>query len=419
MVECTIYEGRAGDMPVYFIDCPSLYDRDGIYGFGDDDARFIYFSRAVLEMLAPLSFLPDVIHIHDWEAALIPNMLDRLYADGPLADVATTLTIHNLSAQGSYGFGALTLAGLEKWGLMRVGVPGLDDVVNVLGRGIHYADVVNTVSERYASEIQQPEFGEGLDEVIRGESHKLYGIVNGIDYDQFDPERDPSIPHHYSATAPEAKALDRAELRTELGLAPADRPLCAIVSRFYDVKGLDLVEQALPAVLQLGLQLVVIGTGDRRYEDMFRRYAAEKPGMVSAVIGFDPAMAQKIYAGADMLWMPSKFEPCGLAQLIALRYGTIPIVHATGGLADTIHDYDPVASTGNGFTFELYDPWHFFAAVVRAWETYRHHSVWSWLVRHAMTEDVSWSHSAQKYLQLYRSAIGNHRERRGMAALQD
>jgi len=419
MVESTIYEGRTGDMPVYFVDCPAFYDRDQMYGFGDDDARFIYFSRAVLEMLGPLDFRPDVIHMHDWQAALIPNMLDRLYADGPLADVATTLTIHNLSAQGSYGFGALTLAGLEKWGLMRVGIPGLDDVVNVLGRGIHYADVVNTVSERYASEIQQPEFGEGLDEVIRGEAHKLYGIVNGIDYDQFDPERDPNIPHHYSATAPEAKAIDRAELRTELGLEPADRPLCAMVSRFYDVKGLDLVEQALPAVLQLGLQLVVIGTGDRRYEDMFRRFAAEKPGMVSAIIGFDPAMAQKIYAGADMLWMPSRFEPCGLAQLIALRYGTIPIVRATGGLADTIKDYDPVASTGNGFTFELYDPWHFFAAVVRAWETYRHHSVWSWLVRRAMSEDVSWSRSAQKYLQLYRSSIANHRERRGMAALQD
>ena len=419
LVESTVYEGRAGEMPVYFIDCPQLYDRDGMYGFGDDDARFIYFSRAVLEMLGPLDFRPDVIHVHDWQAALIPNLLERLYADGPLADVATTLTIHNLSAQGSYGFGALTLAGLERWGLMRVGIPGLDDVVNVLGRGIHFADVVNTVSERYAAEIQRPEFGEGLDEVIRAHAHKLYGIVNGIDYDQFDPGRDLFIPHHYSATAPEAKALDRAELRTELGLDPVDRPLCAMVSRFYDVKGLDLVEQALPAILQLGLQLVVIGTGDRRYEDMFRRWAAEKPGTVSAIIGFDPAMAQRIYAGADMLWMPSRFEPCGLAQLIALRYGTIPVVRATGGLADTIKDYDPVASTGSGFTFELYDPWHFFAAVVRAWETYRHHSVWSWLVRRAMSEDVSWSRSAQKYLQLYRSSIANHRERRGMAALQD
>ena len=418
-VEATIYEARSGDMPVYFVDQPGLYDRENMYGFGDDDARFIYFSRAVLEMLGPLGFQPDVIHIHDWEAALIPNLLERLYQDGPLADVATTLTIHNLSAQGVYGFGALTLAGLERWGLMRVGIPGLDDVVNVLGRGIYFADVVNTVSERYAAEIQRPEFGEGLDEVIRSHAHKLYGIVNGIDYDLFDPNRDPNIPHHYSATAPEAKALNRAELKTELGLDAGEKPLCAMVSRFYDVKGLDLVEQAMPALLQLGLQLVVIGTGDRRYEDMFRRWAAEKPGMVAAIIGFDPALAQKIYAGADILWMPSRFEPCGLAQLIALRYGTIPVVRATGGLADTIKDYDPVASTGDGFTFELYDPWHFFAAVVRAWETYRHHSLWSWLVRRAMTEDVSWSRSAQKYLSLYRSAIGNHRERRGMAALQD
>src|SRR5581483_2152151 len=418
-VEATVLEGRSGDMPVYFIDCPQLYDRDGIYGYGDDDARFIYFSRAVLEMLGPLGFTPDVIHSHDWEPALIPNLLERLYSEGPLGEVATALTIHNLSAQGVYGFGALTLAGLEKWGLMRVGIPGLDDVVNVLGRGIHFADVVNTVSERYAAEIQTPEFGEGLDEVIRAHTHKLYGILNGIDYDQFDPNRDPFIPHHYSVTAPEAKGLCKADLRAELGLAPVPRPLCAMVSRFYDVKGIDLVEAALPAVLQLGLQLVVIGTGEGRYEDMFRRYAAENPGTVAAIIGFDPGLAQRIYAGSDMLWMPSRTEPGGLAQLIALRYGTVPVVRATGGLADTIRDYDPVTSNGTGFTFEAYDPWHFFAAVVRAWETYRHHSLWAWLVRRAMSEDVSWSLSAQKYLQLYRSAIANHRERRGVVSLQD
>jgi starch synthase len=301
---------------------------------------------------------------------------------------------------------------------MRVGIPRLDEMVNILGRGIHYADVVNTVSERYAAEMQLRESGEGLDEVIRANTHKLYGIVNGIDYEQFDPELDRNIPHHYSATAPEAKALDRAELRSELRLEDRDGPLCAIVSRFYDVKGLDLVEQALPAMLDHGLQLVVMGTGDRRYEDMFRRWAADRPGMVAAVIGFDPALAQRIYAGADMLLMPSRFEPCGLAQLIALRYGTIPVVRATGGLADTIKDYDPVAGTGNGFTFERYDAWSLFAAVVRASETYRHPSVWAWLVRRAMTDDVSWSHSAAKYVRLYRSAIANHRERRGAPAVK-
>jgi ADP-glucose type glycogen/starch synthase len=419
MIEATIFKGRLGDMVVYFVDCPQLYDRDAMYGFGDDDARFIFFNRALLEMLEPVGFRPDVIHMHDWQPALVPNLIDRLYADGPIGDIATVLTIHNLSAQGQYGFGALTLAGLERWGLLRVGIPGLDDVVNILGRGIYYADAVNTVSERYAAEIQRPDFGEGLDEVIRAHAHKVYGIVNGIDYDLFDPARDPNIPHHYSPSAPEAKALCRAELRTELGLEAVDRPLCVMVSRFYDVKGLDLVEQAMPALLGAGLQVAVVGTGDRRYEDMFRRYAAERPGQVAAAIGFDPALAQRIYAGADMLWMPSRFEPCGLAQLIALRYGTIPVVRKTGGLADTIHDYDPVASTGNGFTFEPYDAWQFFAAVVRAAETYRHPSLWSWLVRRAMTEDVSWSRSAQKYVQLYLSAIANHRERRGVEALKD
>ena len=418
-LEATIYEGRLGDVVVYFVDCPSLYDREGMYGFGDDDARFVYLSRAVLEMIQSLEFEPDVIHIHDWQAALVPNLLDRVYTDGPYGEIATTLTIHNLAAQGTYGFGALTLAGLERWGLLRVGIPGLDDVVNVLGRGIHFADVINTVSERYAAEIQTKEYGEGLDELIRAHAHKLHGILNGIDYDLFDPERDPNIPHHYSATAPEAKALCRAELRTELGLEHVDQPLCAMVSRFYDVKGLDLVEAAMPALLGLGVQVVVIGTGDRRYEDMFRRWAAERPGQVVAMIGFDAALAQRIYAGADMLWMPSRFEPCGLAQLIALRYGTIPVVRATGGLADTIHDYDPVAGTGNGFTFEAYDAWQFFAAVVRAAETYRHPSLWTWLVRRALKQDVSWSRSAQLYVQLYRKAIAAHKERRGVPTPAD
>jgi ADP-glucose type glycogen/starch synthase len=413
----TILQGKLGDMIVYFVDCPPLYDRDGMYGFGDDDARSVYFSRALLEMLPALNFAPDVIHIHDWYAALVPNLIDRVYTEGPTAEVATTLTIHNLGAQGVFGFGALTLAGLDKWGLIRVGIPGLDNVVNVLGRGIHFADVVNTVSERYATEIQTPEFGEGLDELIRAHAHKLHGIVNGIDYEIFDPHRDPNIPHHYSISAIEPKALCRAELRSELGLEQTDRPLCAMVSRLYDVKGLDLVEQAMPALMQFGVQVVVIGTGDRRYEDMFRRYAGERPAQVAAAIGFDAPLAQRIYAGADMLWMPSRYEPGGLAQLIALRYGTIPVVRSTGGLADTIKDYNPVASKGNGFTFTPYDPWQFFGTVVRAAETYRHPSVWTWLIRRAMSEDVSWSRSAQRYVQLYQAAIAARRERRGITAV--
>src|SRR6267378_1837472 len=415
----TIYEGRLSDLVVYFVDCPQLYDRDGMFGFGDDDARSVFFSRALLEMLPALEFFPDVIHVHDWYAALVPNLLEHVYTGDAYADIATNLTIHNLAAQGVFGFGALVLAGLEEWGLIRVGIPGLDNVVNLLGRGIHFADVVNTVSERYAAEIQTTEYGEGLDELLRRNSHKLHGVVNGIDYEIFDPQRDPNIPHHYSAEAPEAKALNRAELRSELGLDNVNKPLCAIVSRFYDVKGLDLVEQSMAQLLHLGLQVVVIGTGDRRYEDMFRRWSGQLPHQVSVNIGFDAALAQRIYAGADMLWMPSRFEPCGLAQLIALRYGTIPVVRETGGLADTIRDYEPVSATGNGFTFDTYDAWQFFAGVVRAAETYRHPSLWAWLVKRAMTEDVSWSRSAHRYVQLYLSAITSRRERRGVAALAD
>ena len=418
-LEATIFEGRLGDVVVYFIDCPTLYDRDGIVDFGDDDARSVFFSRALLEMLPALEFFPDVIHVHDWFAALVPNLLDRVYSTGPYSEIATNLTIHNLAAQGTFGFGALVLAGLEEWGLIGVGIPGLDNVVNVLGRGIHFADVVNTVSERYASEIQTPEYGEGLDELLRSNAHKLHGVVNGIDYEIFDPQKDSNLKHQYSADAPEGKALCRADLRAELGLGDVKKPVCAIVSRFYDVKGLDLVEQAMPHLLHLGLQVVVIGTGDRRYEDMFRRWAAEAPHQVSASIGFDAALAQRIYAGADMLWMPSRFEPCGLAQLIALRYGTVPVVRETGGLADTIRDYDPVAATGNGFTFDAYDPWQFYAAVVRAAETFRHPAPWSWLVRRDMTEDVSWSRSARRYVQLYVAAITARRERRGVAVLAD
>ena len=413
-IKATIFEGRAGEMPVYFVDCPQLYDRDGMFGFGDDDARSVFFCRAVLEMMPKLDFFPDVVHVHDWYGALIPNLLDRVYDGDEYADIATALTVHNLSAQGVFGFGALVLAGLQEWGLIRLGIPGLDNVVNALGRGIHFADVVNTVSERYAKEIQTPEFGEGLDELLRRNAHKLRGILNGIDYETFDPARDPHIPHHYSADAPQNKVLCRAALRAELGLEDSNRPLCAIVSRFYDVKGFDLIEQAMPELLQLGLQVVVIGTGDRRYEDMFRRWASELPRQVAVAVGFDAALVQRIYAGADMLWMPSRFEPGGLAQLIALRYGTIPVVRATGGLADTIRDYDPVAQKGNGFRFGPYDPWQFFAAVVRAAETFRHPNVWSWLVQHNMQEDVSWSRSALKYVHLYMAAIAAHREERGV-----
>jgi len=414
-VPCTILEGRLGEVPIYFVDCPQFYDRDGIYGFGDDDARFIYFNRALLAMLRPLGFMPDVIHVNDWHTALVPNLLEMLYVDDQeLSRIATVLTIHNLAFQGIFGFGSLVLAGLDSWGLLKVGVSHLDDIVNLLGRGIHFADIVNTVSERYAQEIQRPEFGEGMDALLSRHAHKLHGIVNGIDIELFDPERDPAVPHHYSAAEPTAKKLNKTDLRAVLGLAESDAPVIAMISRLYDQKGLDLVEQALPAIVAHGLQFVVLGAGERRYEDMLRYLAAQHPEQVSASIGFDHHLAQLIYGGADMVLMASRVEPCGLGQLIGMRYGTIPVVRATGGLVDTIRDFDPATGEGTGFVFEQYDPWQLFAAVVRAAATYRHRETWEELVRRDMQQDVSWGQSARRYVELYRTAIVSNRDRRGV-----
>jgi len=415
-IPCTILEGRLGEVPIYFVDCPQLYDREGgPYGYGDDDARFIYFNRALLEMLRPLGFMPDVIHVNDWHTALVPNLLDALYADdNEMSRIATVLTIHNLGFQGVFSSGTLHLAGLEALGLLKIGVPHLDDIVNFLGRGIHFADMINTVSERYAQEIQTPEYGEGMDAMLRRNAHKLHGIVNGIDTELFDPATDPAVPHHYSAAEPTAKRLNKEALRAVLGLAESEAPVVAMISRLYDQKGLDLVEQALPALIALGIQFVVLGAGERRYEDFLREQAELNPLQVSASIGFDHHLAQLIYAGADMVLMASRFEPCGLGQLIGMRYGTIPVVRATGGLVDTVHDYDPGSEEGSGFMFGEYDPWQLFAAVVRGAETYRHRDDWDLLVRRDMQQDVSWGQSARRYIELYRTAIVSNRDRRGV-----
>lgn len=397
------------DVPVYFIDCPELYDRDRLYGFGDDDARFVYLSRAAIEMLRPVGFVPDVIHAHDWHTALIPNLLDRLYADDvELNRTATVLTIHNLGFQGVFGSGMLHLAGLERWGLLRSGIAHLDGIVNVLGRGIHYADVVNTVSERYAAEIQTPEFGEGLEELLQAYGHKLYGILSGIDVEAFDPATDTEIPSRYSAGELAGKRADRARLRAELGLPDLDAPLVCMVSRLYDPKGLELLQEALPHLLSLDLQLVVMGAGEREYEEMLHQAQQEQPDRLAVNVGFDNALAHRIYAGSDILLMPSRTEPGGRAQLIALRYGTVPVVRSVGGLADSVEDFDPRAGGGTGFDFAPYDAWSFFGAVVRAVETFRHADAWEGIVRRGMTQDVSWERSARRYVQLYRTAVALH-----------
>jgi starch synthase len=418
-VNADVLEGRIGeDVPIYFIENEQFFGREGMYGFWDDDARFIYFSRAALELLRPLDFKPDVIHVNDWHTAVLPNMLARLYADDPFyADIATVMTIHNLAFQGVYGYGSLNLADLEQWGLIKSGIPGLDEIVNLLGRGLYFSDVVNTVSNRYAEEIMTPEYGERMDPLLRVFRSKLSGIINGIDYDVFNPTTDATIATRYDIGSIEKKVENKLALQKEVGL-PQDPaiPLIGLISRLYDQKGLDLIANVMWGLMRLNLQLVVLGAGDGRYEEMFRANARDNPWKVSATIGFKPVLAQHIYAGSDMFLMPSRFEPCGLGQLISLRYGTIPIVRATGGLADTIDDWDPVRQTGNGFVFTAYDHWDLFAQVVRALETFRQPALWKQLQVNAMTTDVSWANSAEKYVRLYRAAMANHAESREYSA---
>ena len=408
-----IYEGRIGsDIPVYLVDNRGFFDREGLYGFWDDDARFVYFSRAAVELLKPLDFQPDVIHVNDWHSAVIPNLLNRLYSDDPFYQrMATVLTIHNLAFQGSTGYGTLHLAGLDRWGLIKSGTPGLDDVVNLLGRGVHFSDAFNTVSQRYAREILTPEFGEGMDPLLRRFEAKLRGIRNGIDTEVFDPSTDRNLQVNYDLKTIERKAENKIALQRELGL-PEDSsiPLVGLISRLYDQKGLDLIANILWGLMRLRLQFVILGTGDPRYEEIFRALARDNGNKVSTTIGFRPALAQKIYGGADFFMMPSRFEPCGLGQLISLRYGTIPIVRATGGLADTVEDWDPVAQTGNGFVFTAYDHWDLYAQVVRGLETYRQPALWRRLQANAMQTDVGWTSSARQYVELYRAAIARHAE---------
>jgi len=417
-VPADVYEGRIGsDIPVYLVDNERFFGREGLYGFWDDDARFVYFSRAALELLKPLEFQPDVIHVNDWHSAIIPNLLNRLYSEDLFfSGTATVLTIHNLAFQGSTGYGTLHLAGLDRWGLIKAGTPGLDDVVNLLGRGVHFSDAFNTVSQRYAREILTPEFGEGMDPLLRRFEGKLRGIRNGIDTEVFDPRTDPALQARYEFGTIETKSENKLALQRELGLAEErSMPVIGLISRLYDQKGLDLIANILWGLMRLRLQFVVLGTGDPRYEETFRALARDNPGRVSTTIGFRPALAQRIYGGADFFLMPSRFEPCGLGQLISLRYGTIPIVRATGGLADTVEDWDPVAQTGNGFVFTAYDHWDLYAQVVRGLETFRQPGLWRSLQANAMKTDVSWNSSARQYVDLYRAAIARHAEARAFA----
>ncbi|MGH2505707.1 MAG: glycogen synthase [Ktedonobacterales bacterium] len=412
-----------GGVPVYFVDAPRFFSRENIYGYTDDGERFILFCRAALEMTRRLGWAPDLLHCHDWHTAIIPNWMRTLYRDDPqLAHTATVFTIHNLAFQGIFGYRILEIAGVAEQGFIYPAVSELANVVDLMGRGIHYADIVSTVSPRYAREILTPQFGERLDPILRERRDRLYGILNGIDAEAYDPATDRALAAPYAqfdAFALERRAANKRALQEQMRL-PADPrvPLIGMVSRLADQKGLDLLDPLLQPLIEQGAQLVVSGTGDQHYHQLLERTALRHQRQVAVRLTFENDLSQRIYAGSDLFLMPSRFEPCGLSQMLAMRYGSIPIVHQTGGLADTVQEFDPAAETGNGFTFARYDPYHLFAAIMRALEAYRFADPWRELMLRAMLADYSWDASAEQYVALYRRAQELHQVARARDAAE-
>jgi ADP-glucose type glycogen/starch synthase len=421
--EAAIFCATLGrDIPVYLIDNQKYFGRENLYGYPDDIERFIFFSKAVLEMVKRLDWQPDIIHCNDWHTAIIPNYLSTLYRDDPFfEETATVFSIHNLAYQGVCDYGALQLSGIADYGLVSPQILEHPDRIVLMGRGIVFADVVNAVSGRYALEVQTPQFGEGLDFLLRDHRDKLFGVLNGIDFEEYNPASDKLISATYDLANIQIKQVNKLELQRDCGLAiDADIPLIGIISRLTDQKGFDMMAKLIDPILSLNLELVVLGTGDPKYHDIFERVKQRYPTKAAVFLTFDNALAHRIYAGSDMFLMPSNFEPCGLGQLIALRYGTIPIVRSTGGLADTVQDYNFQTDEGNGFVFDTSGAYQrrsmdraaaLFAAIVRALEEYKNKEAWTGLVRRAMNADNSWANSAKKYEVLYQKALASKKVR--------
>ena len=390
-----------------FIDNERYFARDYPYGFFDDGERFAFFSKAITESLQhlPAGFECDILHCNDWQTALAPVFLREFYQGLPLYDrVKTVFSIHNVAFQGQFSDTVMEdILGVAHIPAAASQLRCDACSINYMLGALHYADAITTVSPTYAGEIQTPEFGEGLDGVLRERSYALQGILNGIDVTGFDPATDKRIAANYTIDDRSGKAVCKAKLQEELGLEVRDdRPLMVMVTRLTRQKGMDLVMYALDRILSGGVQVAVLGTGDRDYEDGLRYFQDKYPGTMAARIEFDPALSQRMYAAADMFLMPSKFEPCGLSQIIAMRYGTLPIVRETGGLKDTVIPYNEFSGEGTGFSFSNFNGDEMGDAVFRAarlfWDN---REAWNQLVTQAMSQDFSWTRSADKYLDLY------------------
>jgi len=401
---CGIYRLQHENITYYFIDNEEYFGRDRLYGYWDDGERFAFFCRAVLEMLPVIDFFPQVLHCHDWHAALVNVFLRAFYKRLPeYRPIRTLFTIHNLRYQGIFPKTVLTdVLGLG-WQYFQADFLEFYDQVNYMKGGIVAADLVSTVSETYAREIQYPFFGEYLDGLLRERQFDLEGIINGIDYEVYDPATDHQIFVNYDLDTLDRKRENKLQLQELLGLpVKHTTPMVAVVSRLVGPKGLDLIAHVLDELLAYeDAQFVVLGTGEEKYESLFQYAAWKYPAKLSANIFFDDKLAHQIYAGTDMFLMPSLYEPCGIGQLIALRYGTVPIVREVGGLKDTVRPFNQYTGEGNGFTFSHYNAHDMLYTIKRALGIYHDKLLWQKVMRNAMTSDFSWQHSAIQYIGLY------------------
>lgn len=399
-------KSRRKKLQIYFIDNEQYFNRDGTYGYGDDGERFAYFSKAVLACMNYLDYKPDVLQCNDWQTALIPVLL-RSEFRSCFPDTKCLFTIHNIEYQGwvEASFNADVLGLHSRWmDTLRYG-----EAINFMKSAIIAADAVSTVSETYAKELQYPYFSHGMSDVLKLRSEDFYGITNGIDTTVFDPASSANLPSHYTArTLAAGKAKNKAALQKELGLAvKPDVPLYAIVSRLAGHKGIDLLCYICDKFMSRDAQLAIIGTGEAQYEHGLTALAKKYPGKMVVRLAFDPALADRVYAGADAYLMPSKSEPCGLSQLIAMHYGTIPVVHATGGLNDTVKPYNAETGEGCGFTFHRYNGEDFMDAVEASMDLYNNNrDAWDALAAADMALDVSWNAPAMKYMELFQKMIG-------------
>jgi starch synthase len=409
-----ILSTRLGDThgTVYFIQNDRYFDRDGLYGtpegdYHDNAERFAFFSRAVLEMLKVLNWTPEILHLNDWQTGLVPAYLKTLYGtQAPYASIRTLFTIHNMAYQGIFPKYVLPMTGIS-WDEFRHEKLEFYDQVNYLKTGLIYSDALNTVSPRYAVEIQTDEFGHGLQGVLKDRSADLSGILNGVDYGEWNPSTDKEIPAQYTVKNHEKKMESKKKLLRELGLQfKPQTPVIGLVSRLVDQKGLDLVTEVIQDFLGLDVQFIVLGTGEPRYEAMFQSLAQRFPDRLSVQLKFDTRLSKMIYAGSDLFLMASRFEPCGLGQMIAMKYGSIPLVRKTGGLADTVENLSLDGKKGTGFVFENYRGEELLFTLKRAVEAFHQPKLWKELVQRAMTQDFSWDASARHYLGLYGQVLG-------------